>query len=205
MRPSQPCLKPEAWLDGWLGLRSGLLGLRYCWLGLKPGWETDGRTNGRKVPPFYRTLAGWLAGPQIWLAGPQIWLAGPQAWLAGPQAWLAGPQAWLDGPEGSTDGRTDVQKISPFYRTLSPIGAAALPATMKTKKKVEQGKGTADHLLPLGYLFRFSELRGEEIRLELMPLTLPLTIHNCHTASANPHATDAALYTALFFGRRVTT
>jgi len=26
---------------------------------------------------------------------------------------------------------------------------------MKTKEKVEQGKGTADHLMPLGYLFLF--------------------------------------------------
>ena len=46
--------------------------------------------------------------------------------MAGPQAWLAGPQAWLDGPEGGTDlqsyGR---REISPFYRTSSPIGAAA--------------------------------------------------------------------------------
>ena len=49
-------------------------------------------------------------------------------------------------------GRTYVQQISPFYRTSSPIGAAALPPPMKTKEKVEQGKGTADHLMPLGYL-----------------------------------------------------
>ena len=69
----------------------------------------------------------WLAGPQIWLAGPQIWQAGPQAWLAGPQAWLAGPQTMLDGPEG---GQTDVWKISPFCRTLSPFGNAA----QKTQK-----------------------------------------------------------------------
>ena len=47
---------------------------------------------------------------------------------------------------------TDVRKISPFYRTLSPIGAAALPPPMKTKEKVEQGKGAADHLMHLGYL-----------------------------------------------------
>ena len=67
----------------------------------------------------------WLAGPEAWLAGPEAWLTGPEAWLAGPQAWLAGPQAWLDGPEGGTDGRTYGQKISPFYRTSSPIGAAA--------------------------------------------------------------------------------
>ena len=53
---------------------------------------------------------------------------------------------------GRTDGRTYVRKISPFYRTSSPIGAAALPPPMKTKEKVEQGKGTADHLMPLGYL-----------------------------------------------------
>ena len=37
--------------------------------------------------------------------------------------------------------------------TLSNIGAAALPTPMKTKEKVEQGKGTADHLMPLGYFF----------------------------------------------------
>ena len=55
--------------------------------------------------------------------------------------------------DGWTDEWTYGRKISPFYRTLSPIGAAALPATMKTKDKVEQGKGTADHLMPLGYLF----------------------------------------------------
>ena len=55
--------------------------------------------------------------------------------------------------DGRTNERTDERKISPFYRTSSPIGAAALPPPMKTKKKVEQGKGTGDHLMPLGYLF----------------------------------------------------
>ena len=56
------------------------------------------------------------------------------------------------------DGRTEKQKISPFYRTLSPIGAAALPPPMKTKEKVEQGEGTADHLMPWGYLLLFAQL-----------------------------------------------
>ena len=42
------------------------------------------------------------------------------------QAWLAGPQARLDGPEGGIDRQTGKQKISSFYRTLFPIGAAAL-------------------------------------------------------------------------------
>ena len=66
-----------------------------------------------------------------------------------------------------TDERTDERKISPFYRTSSPIGAAALPPPMKTKEKVEQGKGTADHLMPLGDWFspRFwaAALIGDEV------------------------------------------
>ena len=66
--------------------------------------------------------------------------------------WASGLAGWPRGGGrmyGRRDGRTNVQKISPFYRTSSPIGAAALPPPMKTKEKVEQGKGTADHLMPL--------------------------------------------------------
>merc|ERR1712055_602521 len=64
---------------------------------------------------------------------------------ARPEAQPARPEAQPARPEAG-------QKISPFYRTLSPIRAAALPAPIKTKEKVEQGKGTADHLMPLGYV-----------------------------------------------------
>ena len=39
----------------------------------------------------------------------------------------------------------DGRNFSPFYRTLSPVRAAAQPPPMKIKEKVEQGKGTADH------------------------------------------------------------
>ena len=67
--------------------------------------------------------------------------------------WASGLAGWSRGGNGQTDGRTNERKISQFYRTLSPIGAAALPPPMKTKEKVEKGKGTADHLMPLGYLF----------------------------------------------------
>ena len=49
--------------------------------------------------------------------------------VAEPQTWLAGPQACLYGPEGGTNEQTDGWKnwriISPFYRTTSPIEAAA--------------------------------------------------------------------------------
>ena len=62
------------------------------------------------------------------------------------------------GTDKHTDGQTDKWKISPFYRTLSPIGATALPPPMKTKEKVEQGKGTADHLMPLGYLLKYASM-----------------------------------------------
>ena len=38
LRPSQPGLKPEAWLAGWPDPRSGWPGFRPGWLGLRPGW-----------------------------------------------------------------------------------------------------------------------------------------------------------------------
>ena len=41
----------------------------------------------------------------------------------------------------------------PILQDFVPIGAAALPPPMKTQEEVEQSKGTADHLMPLGYLF----------------------------------------------------
>ena len=42
----------------------------------------------------------------------------------------------------------------PNLQDFVPYGAAALPPPMRTKEKVEQGKGTADHQLHLGYLFK---------------------------------------------------
>ena len=49
----------------------------------------------------------------------------------------------------------------PFYRTLSPIVAAALLPPKKTKEKVEQGKRTADHLMPLGNLLNYGAMALE--------------------------------------------
>ena len=53
--------------------------------------------------------------------------------------------------DGRMNERMENLPILQDYRTY--IGAAALPPPMKTKEEVEQGKGTADHLMPLGYLF----------------------------------------------------
>ena len=49
---------------------------------------------------------------------------------------------------GRTDKRTDERKFSPFYRTSSPIGAAALLHIHVNYQILEQGKGTADHMMP---------------------------------------------------------
>ena len=64
--------------------------------------------------------------------------------------WAPGLAGWPRGGNGWTDGQTEnlsiLQDFIP-YRDRCPA------SPMKTKLKVEQGKGTADHLMPLGYLF----------------------------------------------------
>ena len=81
------------------------------------------------------------------------------------------------------------RKISPFYRTSSPIGAAALPPPMKTKEKVEQGKGTADHLMPLGFLLIF------EFFLTKLK---PTKIKRLECPKNNNH------HTVVYFGKAIT-
>ena len=55
--------------------------------------------------------------------------------------------------DGRTDEWTDGRKISPFYRTSSPIGAAAPLQPNFNLKTIKRGKGTADHVMPLGAWF----------------------------------------------------
>ena len=45
-----------------------------------------------------------------------------------------------------------------YGNSTHSIGAATLPPPIKTKEKVEQGKGTADHLMPLGNIVEWSEV-----------------------------------------------
>ena len=41
----------------------------------------------------------------------------------------------------------------PILQDFVPYWGRCPASPMKIKEKVEQGKGTADHLMPLGYLF----------------------------------------------------
>ena len=56
--------------------------------------------------------------------------------------------------DGRTDGRMDGQTENlPLLQDFVPYRGRCPASPMKTKEKVEQGKGTADHLMPFGYLF----------------------------------------------------
>jgi len=57
--------------------------------------------------------------------------------------------------------RTTTELIAIFSRVFDSIRIARSSlfpmsvVSLSLKEKVEQGKGTADHLMPLGYLFEF--------------------------------------------------
>ena len=73
----------------------------------------------------------YVFSPSAWASD----LADGASDLAG---WASGPARWLrDGVDGRTNKRTNEQKISSFYRTLSPIGAAA---QKEDKEKNEEKK-----------------------------------------------------------------
>ena len=55
--------------------------------------------------------------------------------------------------QGRTDGRTDAQISPVFYRTLSSLGPLPCLLSHCHRHVNGQGKGTADHLLPLGDWF----------------------------------------------------
>ena len=60
---------------------------------------------------------------------------------------------WKDG---QTDRRTDIRTDFPcILQDIIPLGSAALPTSKLPTYNDGQGKGTADHLLPLGDLFFF--------------------------------------------------
>ena len=162
---------------------SGSLALLYFLLGFHGGRQGSGPDRGRSPVewgdfPSVRTSVRTSIHPFPPLNHPARPEAQPasqpslrlQGWLAGPQAWLAGPQAWLDGPEGGTDGWMDkctdeqtenlpiLEDFVP-YRCRCPVTAQLQP-----KNYIKQGKGTADHMMPLA------------MRLVLFFLVLPSSL-----------------------------
>ena len=89
--------------------------------------------------------------PTAWLGTLRAWIWSSRAWLGPPSTWLGPPWAWLRPLGGGwTDGWMDGRNFSPFYRISSPIGTAALLHIHVNYQKLKQGKGTADHMMPLG-------------------------------------------------------
>ena len=88
------------------------------------------KNDGSSIKPMKmihsNIISAWKMVSRSWSLhlGLSIW-AGPQAW--GQAGWASGLAGWPRGGNRHMDLRTYVWKIFPFYRTSSPIGAAALP------------------------------------------------------------------------------
>ena len=67
-------------------------------------------------------LTGCLGLRPGWLGIKHGWLGPRPDWLGLSPVWLGLRPGW---PRGGTDRQTDGWEISPFYKTLSPIGAGA--------------------------------------------------------------------------------
>ena len=125
-----------------------------------------------KWPKFKQNAPNLARKPQFW---PEVYQFGPLDLYCdhilaillgfGPFCLDLGHYAWIwtillrFGPycsdlgclakqmDGRTDGRTD----SPvFYRNLFPLGMMPCSPSTHTHAPLRQGRGTADHLLPLG-------------------------------------------------------
>ena len=101
-----------------------LLAQTLFFFGQRPHFGTKSCRMGRFSPrPSIRPPHPRLRPSQLGLRPSQPGLRLRQP--ARPEASALWP-GWMAQRGERTDGRTDVGKISPFHRTLSPIGAAAL-------------------------------------------------------------------------------
>ena len=87
-------------------------------------------------------MAGWLGLRSGWLGLRPGWLGLRPGWMAQRGGWT----------NGQTDGGMDRRKISPFYRTLSPVGAADLKPDDRSKGNF---KGYKIRPTAIFYLFGF--------------------------------------------------
>ena len=92
--------------------------------------------------------------------------------------------------DGWTNGRTekqkDRQKISPFYKTLSPIGAAALLPPKKTKEGTA-GQGNRWPFDAFGKLV-FDEITSLCLNVRLPPDAFRKQLTSCCSAPSNKSA-----------------
>ena len=73
---------------------------------------------------------GWPSDPSSWPSDPAGWPLDTAGWPSDPTSWPLDPSSWPSDPSSWSlnplDGRMDKRNFSPLYRTLSPVGAAAL-------------------------------------------------------------------------------
>ena len=120
---------------------SGSLALLYFLLGFHGGRQGSGPDRGRSPVERGDFLSVHLS---VRPRPPPLGLK-PEAWLAG---WASGLAGGPRGGKGWTDERTIEQTDgkSPLLQDFVPYRGRCPASPMKTKEKVEQGKGTADHL-----------------------------------------------------------
>ena len=126
---------------------NGSLALLYFLLGFHGGRQGSGPDRGRSPVEWgdFLSIRSFVR-PSIrsppWAIQPGLrpgWLGLRTGWLGLRPGWLGLSPGWM-AQGGCTDKRTDVQmygctnvqKISPFYRTSSPIGAAAQKKARRT-------------------------------------------------------------------------
>ena len=143
------------------------------------------------------------------LEGSEACLAGSEAWLDGSKACLAGSWA-LEGGNGWTNGRMDGRKISPFYRTSSPIGATAPLQPNFNPKTIKRGKGTTDDAVytalfldkyirkQVRKLVKLKLLLGSKSGSDALRQKLPYAFASCQPSHLAGQFTDLAfLFSAL--------
>ena len=141
---------------------SGSLALLYFLLGFHGGRQGSSPDRGRSP-------VEWGDFPSVRLFPPLGHPAWPEAQPARSEAqpaklqdsglavWASGHAGWPGGGNGQTDRQTNRKSLHstglcPLLGPL-PCFPSCKPRKCLFKIKVKQGKGTADHLMPLGYLF----------------------------------------------------
>ena len=76
------------------------------------------------------------------------------------------------------DGRTNERTENlPILQDFVPYWGRCPASPHENKEKEEQGKGTADHLMPLGYLFSFISVlinKGANFNPSILPIFVDL-------------------------------